>query len=109
MKKSSFALVVLLLSFGAAATFAAPASEIWTNQCAKCHGADGAGKTKIGQKLKLKDYTDAKVQADMKDEDIAKVIKNGITENGKERMKAFTDISDSDVSALAAYIRTFKK
>jgi mono/diheme cytochrome c family protein len=109
MKKSSFALVALLLSLGAAATFAAPASEIWTTQCAKCHGADGAGKTKIGQKLKLKDYTDAKVQADMKDEDIAKVIKNGITENGKERMKAFTDISDSDVSALAAYIRTFKK
>jgi mono/diheme cytochrome c family protein len=109
MKNSTFALLALLLSLGAAATFAAPASEIWTNQCAKCHGADGAGKTAIGKKLKLKDYSDAKVQADLKDEDIAKAIKTGITENGKERMKAFTDISDSDVSALTAYIRTFKK
>jgi len=109
MKKSSFALVALLLSVGASATLAAPASEIWTNQCAKCHGADGAGKTAVGKKLKLKDYTDSKVQAEMKDEDIAKVIKNGVTENGKERMKAFTDISDADVTALAAYIRTFKK
>ena len=109
MKKRSFALVSLLLCLGASAASASPASEIWTNQCAKCHGADGAGKTKIGQKLKLKDYSDAKVQADLKDEDIAKAIKNGITENGKERMKAFTDISDADVTALVAYIRTFKK
>jgi mono/diheme cytochrome c family protein len=109
MKKTSFALVSLLLTLGASFTFAAPASEIWTNQCAKCHGADGAGKTKVGQKLKLKDYTDAKVQAELKDEDIAKSIKNGITENGKERMKAFTDISDADVTALVAYVRTFKK
>jgi mono/diheme cytochrome c family protein len=108
MKKSSFALA-LVLSLGATATFAAPASEIWTNQCAKCHGADGAGKTKIGQKLKLKDYTDAAVQTAMKDEDMTKAIKTGITENGKEKMKAFSDIPDADVTALVAYIRTFKK
>jgi len=109
MKKPSLALASLLIALGTSAAFAAPASEIWTNQCAKCHGADGAGKTKVGQKLKLKDYSDAKVQADLKDEDIAKAIKNGITENGKERMKGFSDISDADVTALAAYIRTFKK
>jgi cytochrome c553 len=109
MKIPSFALVALLLSLGAAATFAAPASEIWTNQCAKCHGADGAGKTKIGHILKLKDYTDATVQGAMKDEDMAKAIKTGITENGKEKMKAFSDIPDADVTSLVAYIRTFKK
>jgi cytochrome c553 len=109
MKKSSFALVSLLLSLGAATMFAAPASETWTNQCAKCHGADGAGKTKIGQKLKLKDYTDAAVQTAMKDEDMTKAIKTGITDNGKEKMKAFSDIPDADVTALVAYIRTFKK
>ena len=109
MKKSSFALAALLLSLGASVTLATPASEIWTNQCAKCHGADGAGKTKIGQKLKLKDYTDAAVQTAMKDEDMTKAIKTGITENGKEKMKAFSDIPDADVTALVAYIRTFKK
>jgi len=109
MKKNSIILTAILISLGASFTFAAPASEIWTNQCAKCHGADGAGKTKVGQKLKLKDYSDAKIQADLKDEDIAKAIKSGITENGKERMKAFSDISDADVTALVGYIRTFKK
>jgi len=109
MKKKSLALISLLLTLGASFTLAAPASEIWTNQCAKCHGADGAGKTVIGKKLKLKDYSDAKVQAELKDEEIAKAIKTGITENGKERMKAFSDISDADVAALVSYLRTFKK
>ena len=109
MKKKSLALISLLLTLGASFTLAAPASEIWTNQCAKCHGADDAGKTVIGKKLKLKDYSDAKVQAELKDEEIAKAIKTGITENGKERMKAFSDISDADVAALVSYLRTFKK
>ena len=109
MKKSSLALAAMLLALGASFTFAAPASEIWTNQCAKCHGADGAGKTKVGAKLKLKDYSDAKIQGEMKDEDMAKAIKSGITVDGKEKMKAFSDIPDADVTALVAYIRTFKK
>ncbi len=109
MKKSSFALAALLLSLSASFTFAAPASEIWTNQCAKCHGADGAGKTVVGKKLKLKDYSDTAVQTAMKDDAMAKAIKSGITTDGKEKMKAFTDIPDADVTALVAYIRTFKK
>ena len=109
MKKLPLALVTSLLVLGVGSAFAAPASEIWTNQCAKCHGADGAGKTKVGQKLKLKDYTDAAVQTAMKDEDMTKAIKTGITDNGKEKMKAFSDIPDADVTALVAYIRTFKK
>jgi len=109
MKKSSLALAILLLSLGASFTFAAPASEIWTNQCAKCHGADGAGKTKVGAKLKLKDYSDAKVQAELKDADMAKAIKEGIKDGEKDKMKAFSDIPDADVTALVAYIRTFKK
>ena len=32
--------------------------------CTKCHGEDGRGQTKAGKKLDVKDYTDAKVQAD---------------------------------------------
>ncbi len=109
MKKSSLALAALLLSLGASFTFAAPASEIWTNQCAKCHGADGAGKTKVGAKMKLRDYTDAKVQAELKDDAMATAIKSGVTVDGKEKMKAYSDLSDADVTALVAYIRTMKK
>ena len=109
MKKHSLALVSCILTLGASVALAAPASEIWAAQCAKCHGLDGAGKTKVGQRLKLKDYSDAKVQADLKDEDIAKAIKNGITKDGSERMKAFADISDAEIVDLTTFIRTFKK
>ena len=88
---------------------AAPASENWENHCAKCHGADGKGQTKIGKKLNLKDYTDAKVQAAMKDEEMIKTTAEGIVEKGKERMKAFKDeLSADEIKDLAAFIRKFK-
>ena len=91
------------------AGYAAPAAENWENHCAKCHGADGKGDTKIGKKLKLKDYTDAAVQAKMTDADVAKAIAEGVTEGGKERMKSFKDVlSKEEADALAAYVRKFK-
>ena len=65
-------ILVLAAVFGFAAVLnvsAADAKANWDSICAKCHGADGKGDTKIGQKLGVKDFTDAKVQADMKDED----------------------------------------
>ena len=110
--KKPLALALLATSLTAAASvgYAAAAAENWDNSCAKCHGADGAGNTKIGKKLKLKDYTDAKVQADLKDDEMTKAIKEGISENGKEKMKAFKDdLSDAEITDLVAYIRKLKK
>jgi mono/diheme cytochrome c family protein len=105
--------LALLASSVIAATsvgYAATAADNWDNNCAKCHGADGSGSTKIGKKLKLKDYTDAQVQAGLKDEDMAKAIKEGVSEGGKEKMKAFKDdLADAEVNDLVAYIRKMKK
>ena len=98
-----------LFLLGAAFSQAATADENWDNHCAKCHGADGKGQTKIGRKLKLKDYTDAAVQADMKDADMVKAITDGVVENGKEKMKSFKDeLSAAEITDLVAYIRKFK-
>jgi cytochrome c553 len=92
------------------ASQAAPASENWENYCQKCHGADGKGQTKTGRKLNVKDYTDGAVQAEMKDDEMAKVISDGATDkNGKERMKAFKDdLSSDEINDLVAFIRKFK-
>ena len=100
-----------LLMAGAVAARAADAKEIWTKDCAKCHGEDGKGKTKMGEKLGVKDYTDAAVQGKMKDEEMAKAIKEGVKdkESDKVKMKAFGDLSDDDVKGLVAYIRKMKK
>jgi mono/diheme cytochrome c family protein len=98
------------LMAGAALALAAPVAENWENHCAKCHGADGKGQTKAGKKLNVKDYTDAKVQAEMKDADMIKATAEGITDkNGKERMKAYKDeLSAEEIKELTAYIRKFK-
>jgi len=110
--KKPLALALLASSLVAATSvgYAAAAADNWDNNCARCHGADGSGTTKIGKKLKLKDYTDAAMQANLKDDEMAKAIKEGISDNGKERMKAFKDdLSDAEINDLVAYMRKLKK
>jgi cytochrome c553 len=86
------------------------AKAIYEKDCAKCHGVDGKGQTKMGQKLGVKDYTDAKVQAELKDEEATKAIKEGLKDKeGKVLMKPAENLSDADVKGLVAYIRSFKK
>jgi cytochrome c6 len=93
-----------------AVLFAAPVAENWENHCAKCHGMDGKGQTKAGKKVNAKDYTSAKVQAEMKDADMFKATKEGVIDkNGKEKMKPYKDeLSDAEITELVAYVRKFK-
>ena len=106
---TKIALSSLALALATGVALAAPAAENWDNLCASCHGADGKAQTKTGKKLKLKDYTDAKVQAEMKDEEMVKAITAGIKVDGKEKMKAFKDeISAEEIKDLVAHIRKFK-
>jgi cytochrome c553 len=107
--KKLIVLTCALLMAGAVSVRAADAKETWDKNCAKCHGEDGKGKTKMGEKLGVKDYTDAKVQAEMKDEKMLKSIKEGVKEDDKTKMKAFADLSDAEVKALIAHVRAFKK
>jgi cytochrome c553 len=110
MKKIIMTALVAAGFLTAGSVFAADAKENWSQLCAKCHGADGAGNTKIGKKLKVKDYTDAKVQAEFTDEQLAKTTLDGSTKDGKELMKGYKeDLSPTDVTALVAYIRQMKK
>jgi len=54
-----------------------------------------------GKKLGVKDYTKSQ---SFSDAEAANVIKNG-----KGKMKAYKQLSDADVKALVAYVRTLKK
>ena len=99
-----------LLIAGAVSVRAADAKENWDKNCKKCHGEDGKGKTKMGEKMGVKDYTDPKVQDSMKDEDMAKAIKDGVKEGDNTKMKGFGDaLSDDEIKALVKYVRDFKK
>ena len=109
MKKLIIAGVALLVA-GAVTVRAADAKENWEKNCTKCHGPDGKGKTKMGEKLAMKDYTDAKVQDSLKDEAMTKAIKDGVKDGEKTKMKGFGDVlSDDEIKALVKYVRDFKK
>ena len=59
-------ILATILGFAGALTGrAGDAKETWEKTCAKCHGADGKGQTKMGQKLSAKEYTAANVQASL--------------------------------------------
>jgi cytochrome c6 len=89
---------------------AADAKALYEKECSKCHGEDGKGQTKMGKKLGAKDYTDAKVQAEMKDDAAFKATKEGLKDkDGKTLMKPLEGATDDDIKALIAYMRAFKK
>lgn len=103
-------LTIALLAAGALTVRAADAKETYEKDCAKCHGADGKGETKMGKKMGARDYTDAKVQAELKDEAAFKAIKEGYKDKeGKQVMKPSEGLSDDEIKGLVKYMRSFKK
>ena len=107
MKKTMIltaALAALVVPVGAA-----DGSAIYKKECAKCHGADGSGNTKMGKKLKCRDLSDPAVQAKLTDAAIAKSIKEGVKEGGKLRMKPVKGLSEEDIAAVVKYVRGLKK
>jgi cytochrome c6 len=103
-------ILLTALTIGAVASLsAADVKENWEKNCAKCHAADGTGKTKMGEKAGVKDYTSADVQAKLKDDEMFKAIKEGVKDGDKTKMKAFSDLSDDEIKALVKHVRAFKK
>jgi len=86
------------------------AKPIYDKSCASCHGKEGKGDSPAGKKLKVKDYTSADVQAAMTDDEMFKAIKEGVNDGDKVKMKGYGDkLSDEQIKALVAYIRSLKK
>jgi mono/diheme cytochrome c family protein len=101
MKRTTSVILAMMLASSGAA-FAADASALWAQHCAACHGKDGSGNTAMGKKLGVKDYTKSQ---SFSDAEAANIIKNG-----KGKMKGFgSKLSDADVKALVAYVRSLKK
>jgi cytochrome c553 len=99
-------LAAVLLAAPAVAEDAAPdATKLWTKHCKSCHGADGKGKTPMGEKTKVRDLTAADVKAGLTEQKVLDSMKNGIKdESGKEVMKSFAEkMNDAEMKAVAAH------
>lgn len=108
--KKLIAITIAALAIPASTVLAADVKALYEKECTKCHGDDGKGQTKMGKKLNAKDYTDAKVQAEMKDDAAFKAIKEGLKDkDDKTLMKPIEGASDDEIKALVAYMRAFKK
>jgi len=108
MKRFVTLLTLALFVAGGSTIALADGAADYNKHCAKCHGKDGKGATKMGKKLGIKDFTDAKVQASFTDAQATKAITDGIKKDGKTKMKGYKS-KISDVAALVKYVRSFKK
>lgn len=75
---------------------------VYTQHCVSCHAADGKGNAKIATMMKvtIPDSSSKEAQAES-DADLQKVISQG-----KGKMPAVKQLTDSDLHNLVAYIRT---
>jgi mono/diheme cytochrome c family protein len=104
--------VATLLSLASAASVApafgadlAKGKSIYGDKCLKCHGEKGKGDGPKAEDLEKKpaDYTDKAKMVKFTDEDLKKAVKEG-----KKPMPAFgKKLTDEQIDAVIAYIRTF--
>lgn len=86
----------------------AKAKQLYTIDCAMCHGDNGNGKTDLATSmgLTLTDFTDPKSLADHMDGELFNVIRNGKDKMpGEDKARA----SDTEVWTMILYVRNFSK
>src|SRR5258708_29123501 len=93
--------IVIAGIFFAVSAWAQDAKDIYLDKCSACHGADGAGKTAKGRKLKVQDVRETvkKIPA----EEMIKIVQNGKGANMDGYGKEF---SAAQIKALVDFYRS---
>lgn len=85
-------------------SFAQDAAATFKGKCAMCHGADGSGKTTMGEKFGIRDLRSADVQKQT-DAQLSEIVTKG-----KNKMPAYDGkLTKEQVDQLVAFIRSLKK
>jgi len=117
-KSMRYALVIVPLAFGFSgillgravsgethSSIARSAAELYTKNCASCHGSDGRAKTFKGKLKHARNLVDAEWQDKVSDERIFNSIMNG-----KGKMPAYgKKLSEQEIDSLVAYVRGLRK
>jgi cytochrome c len=111
MKKTKLTAAIFTVAvFAATALFAADGKALYTKECAKCHGADGKGETKMGKKMEAKDYSNPKSWEELTDAQAIKAVTAGYKDkSGKVIMKPTEGVTEADAKAIIEYMKSLKK
>jgi mono/diheme cytochrome c family protein len=97
-------IIIAILALLAMPLLAEDGAALFKAKCAMCHGPDGSGQTPVGKSLKVRNLGSADVQK-QSDEELMKTILDG-----KNKMPANKGkLSEAELKALVAHIRTLKK
>ena len=78
---------------------------VYTANCGRCHGADGAGHTRMAEMVEPPDMTDPAWQRARSASRMAASVANG-----RGQMPAFKKkLSKQDIAAAVAYVRTLRR
>ena len=97
MKRFAVGVLAAAVVLAAGAARADSAAAIFEKKCATCHGKDGKGQTKMGEKMGLKDLATSTAS----EADVEKAVADG-----KGKMPAFKGkLSGEEIKAVAAFIK----
>jgi mono/diheme cytochrome c family protein len=111
MKKS----LIAALLMGGLAAFSLNAEEMdmeaaksnWDRHCSKCHAEDGSASNRLGERMKIMDYTDPESLAKFSDEELFTMTKDGV--EGTKMRGYGSKLSDEEIHALVKYMRDMAK
>ena len=90
---------------GGAPSQAVSGRAVYEARCTRCHGPDGAGRTRMAEIVEPPDMSDAEWQRQRSD---ARMIAS--VANGRGQMPAFKKkLSRQEIAAAVAYVRTLKR
>jgi cytochrome c oxidase cbb3-type subunit 3 len=79
--------------------------EVYADRCARCHGSDGQGRTRLGEVVEPPDLSDAAWQ---RGRSVARMIAS--VTNGRGQMPAFKKkLSRQEIADSVAYVRTLRR
>ena len=79
--------------------------EVYTAHCGRCHGADGAGRTRMAEVVEPPDMSDPAWQ---RQRSTSRMVAS--VANGRGQMPAFKKkLSRQEIAAAVAYVRTLKR
>jgi cytochrome c6 len=97
MKRIAMGIAVLGVLAAAGLARADGAAALFEKKCATCHGKDGKGQTKMGEKMGIKDFAASSASA----ADLEKTIGEG-----RGKMPSFKGkISDEEIKSVADFIK----